>query len=191
MHRDQEFELFRHGADSQATYARDHIPILKNKRGKHLPTYIIGGNHDGSFWNDAGANVLRTICDARGDLYFLGAPAATFRVGPLNIYLLHPDGGPSYARSYRLQKIVEQLAPDTKPHIMLAGHWHIACHLPAYRNVETFALPCFESQTAYLRRKGLAPVIGGVLFDAEYNKRGLLNLETKWVIYRTPMESDY
>ncbi len=191
MHRDQEFELFRHGAESQGNYAIENFPVLRNRKGKLLPTYLIGGNHDGSFWNDAGANVLGQVAAARPDVKFLGAPAATFHHGALRIYLLHPDGGPSYARSYRLQKIVEQLAPDDKPHILLAGHWHVANHVPGYRNVEAFALPCFQAQTAYLKRKGLAPVIGGLLFEAFYDERGLQDLVTRYVLYRTPHPKDW
>lgn len=191
MHRDQEFELFKHGADAQATYAAEVFPKLTDAKGKALPTYIIGGNHDASAWNDAGANVLGHLASARKDLHFLGAPAATFHFGPLRIYMMHPDGGPSYARSYRLQKIVEQLAPDDKPHILLAGHWHVSGHVPGYRNVEAFALPCFQAQTAYLKRKGLAPVIGGVLFEAFYDDHGMQDLTTRWVLYRSPAVKDW
>ena len=191
MHRDQEFELFRHGCDAQATYAAESYPRLTNKRGRTLPTYVIGGNHDGSFFNDAGANVLGQFAGMRDDIEFLGAPTAMFHWGPLRIMLMHPDGGPSYARSYKLQKIVENFAADTKPHILLCGHWHVANHLPGYRSVEAFALPCFQAQTAYLRRKGLAPVVGGVLFEAQFGEAGLYDLTTRWVIYRTMIDKDW
>ncbi len=185
MHRDQQFELFKHGVDSQANYTIEHLPNLG------VPWYAIGGNHDGSGWNDVGANVLRNVADARSDFNFLGAPIATFHYGNLAIRLMHPDGGLAYARSYKLQKIVEQMPPDDKPDILLCGHWHVANHLAGYRNVEAFCVPCFQSQTAYLSRKGLAPVIGGILFEADFGESGLMNLTTKWVLYRTPIVADY
>lgn len=191
MHRDQQFELFRHGVDAQAKYAINALPVLTSKRGKPLPTYGIGGNHDGSGWNDVGANVLGQLHDGREDYTFLGAPTATFYVGPLRIMLMHPDGGPSYARSYKLQKIVEGFEADAKPHMLLAGHWHVAAHVPGVRNVEAFAVPSFQSQTAYLKRKGLQPVVGGLLFEAEYDDSGLRDLTTKWVTYRNPIPLDY
>lgn len=184
MHRDQEFELHRHGVHAQGKYAADVYP-------DDLPTHAIGGNHDGSGWNDAGANVFDTICPRRPDIHFLGAPVATFHYGPLRIRLIHPDGGVSYARSYRLQKAVEALPADDKPHIMLFGHWHVASHLPAYRNVEAFQVPCFQGQTSYMARKQLAPVVGGVLFEAEYSERGLEDLTSRWVMYRTLIPEDY
>lgn len=184
MHRDQEFELFKHGASAQGNYAAEVMPKLNE-------TWIIGGNHDGSFYNDAGANVFDTITAKRPDLKFLGAPAATFHVGTLQIYLMHPDGGVPYARSYRPQKIVEQFAPDSKPHILLMGHWHVTCYLPGYRNVEAFTLGCFQSQTSFLKRKGLAPVIAGLLVDATYSSAGLERISSEFVTYRTPITEDY
>lgn len=190
MHRDQQFELHRHGVDAQAKYAIEKLPVLRSKRGKVLPTFGIGGNHDGSGWNDVGANVLGQLADGRDDYTFLGAPTATFLHGPLRVMLMHPDGGPSYARSYKLQKIVEGFEADSKPHMLLCGHWHVQGHV-SIRNVEAFACPSFQSQTAYLRRKGLQPVIGGYLFEAEYDERGLLDLTTKFVRYPNPVPHDY
>jgi UDP-2,3-diacylglucosamine pyrophosphatase LpxH len=191
MHRDQQFELFKHGVEAQAAYAVDNLPVLVDRRGRTRPTYIIGGNHDASGWNDAGANVLGRVADGRPDISYLGAPVATFHHGPLRIRLVHPSGGVPYARSYHLQRAIEQLPPDDKPHLMLFGHWHIAAHVPGYRNVEALAMPCFEAQTAYMAAKRLAPVIGGVLFEAEFSDRGLDNLTTRWVIYKTPIPKDY
>lgn len=191
MHRGMEYEQFAIGYDAQLTYAMDKWPQVKAKDYGYVPQYLIGGNHDWSFANDTGANLGRDLSRVREDIHSLGGPNATLVLGGVELYLLHPDGGPSYARSYRLQKIIEQFPPDDKPNIMLAGHWHVASHLPGYRNVEAFACPCFQAQTPYLRRKGLAPVIGGLILDLEYSEQGLEDFKTKWVLYRTPMERDY
>lgn len=190
MHRDQEFELHRHGVDAQARYAVEAYPELR--RGKRAwPTYVIGGNHDAAGWNDAGANVLGQVAAARDDIVYLGAPTAVFVHGGLRVMLMHPDGGMSYARSYKLQKIVEGFEADAKPHVLFCGHYHVACHVPGLRNVEAFLVPCFQSQTAFMRRKGLQPVIGGLLVEASWSRRGLEDLATRWVLYRNPLPEDY
>ena len=191
MHRDQVYELFVHGADAQADYAVNTMPELKNRRGKTLQVYGIGGNHDGSHWNTGGTNVLSRVAAKRDDYTYLGAPYASFYVSGLRIDLAHPDGGATKTRSYKQQTIVEQMPPDDKPHVLLIGHYHVTNHLPGYRNVESFMLPCFESQTAYLRRKVLSPVIGGVLLELEFSERGLEDITTKWCIYRTPVDRDW
>lgn len=193
MHRDQEFELHRHGVQAQGEYAAEHLPVVKRKVGRSrevVPWHIIGGNHDGSGWNSAGADVLDVIAARRDDVHVLGAPAATFLAGPVRIYLMHPDGGVAYARSYKLQKIVEGFEADSKPHLLLCGHWHVQCHVST-RNVEAFALPCFQAQTAYIKRKGLQPVIGGYLFDVEYDEHGLVSISPTFVRYSNPIPRDY
>lgn len=193
MHRDQEFELHRHGVQAQGDYAAEHLPRVFRREGRSkvtVPWHMIGGNHDGSGWNSAGADVLGVIASKRDDVNVLGAPAATFLAGPLRIYMLHPDGGGSYARSYKLQKIVEGFEADNKPHLLLCGHWHIQCHV-SIRNVEAFALPCFQAQTAYIKRKGLQPVIGGYLMEAEYDEHGLTAITAKFVRYSNPIPHDY
>ena len=193
MHRDQEFELHRHGVQAQGEYAAEHLPTVKRKVGRTsqvVPWFMIGGNHDGSGWNSAGADVLSVIAARRDDITILGAPAATFLIGNLRAYLMHPDGGVAYARSYKLQKIVEGFEADQKPHLLFCGHWHIQCHV-SIRNVEAFALPCFQAQTAYIKRKGLQPVIGGYLFEVEYDEHGLVSLSPTFVRYSNPIPADY
>lgn len=190
MHRDQTYELHRHGVDAQGRYAAEALPVLRSRRGRTLPTYAIGGNHDGSGWNDVGANVLGLLSDKRGDVVFLGAPTATFLHGPLRIMLMHPDGGVPYAKSYKLQKLIEGFEADSKPHILLCGHWHTFCHVSA-RNVEAWSLGCFQSQTSYMKRKGLQPYIGGLLIEIEYDEAGPLGVTAKSVRYSDPVLSDY
>jgi predicted phosphodiesterase len=191
MRRGHEFEVFKHGADAQGKYAAEEMPALENGAGKELPTYVIGGNHDEDFWKHAGANVLEYVTARRPAIHFLGAPQALLLMSGVRLYLLHPKGGTSYARSYKLQKITEQFAPDEKPHIFLAGHWHIPCHVVGYRNVEAMSLPCFQAQTPFLKSLGLAPVVGGLLLDVTYSKRGLEHLATRWITYHRHLEHDY
>jgi predicted phosphodiesterase len=209
MHRDQQFELFRHGVDAQGKYAAEVLPYLerplvpskqvapRSRKGVREPSnrgaapqYIIGGNHDGSGWNDVGANVLGVLEAQRPDITFLGAPTATFIHGPLRIMLMHPDGGVAYARSYKLQKIVEGFEADAKPHVLLCGHWHTQCHVLT-RNVHAFSLPCFQSQTPYMKRKGLQPAIGGYLFEIVYNKLGPVAVTGNLVNYPTLLAEDW
>ena len=104
---------------------------------------------------------------------------------------MHPHGGMSYARSYKAQKIIEQFQPETKPHVLLCGHWHVANHLPAYRNVEGFLVPSFQGQTQFARRLGLQSIVGGLILDIQYGPEGLRNLRSEWVLNRAPLADDH
>jgi len=190
MHRGMEYEQFIHGMAAHMRYGVNNWPEFKVGK-KTLTQHVIGGNHDGSYHNEAGADILSATAAERDDIVFLGAPAATFHISGLRIYLVHPDGGTSYARSYKPQKAVEQLSSENKPHLWVAGHWHTPTYVPAYRNVEAVTLSSFQAQTPYLMRKGLPSNVGGLLAELEFSERGLEDITTCWVHYRTAVERDW
>lgn len=190
MYKGQEYELFMHSADEQRDYAVAQYPRLKNGK----KTYIIAGNHDESFKKSAGYNIVRAICMARPDMVYEGMIGATFNIGRLRIEAVHPSGGVSYARSYKSQKHAENMIsalielvrskkdPSVLPHIMILGNWHIADILPDYQGMAVVTQPCFQSQTSYLRAKGLTPNIGYTLFEISLDKDG--NLQEMWHKYQ-------
>jgi predicted phosphodiesterase len=187
----QEYELFIHGVKAQADYAAENYPQLSNGG----ITYVISGNHDYSFMKESGADILEQVSQRRSDIKYIGAYGAYPDIGPMKVYLHHGGGGGAYARSYRLQKNIEQFAPEAKPDLYFMGHYHIGCHLPMYRNVCAFMIPCFQSQTPFLRRLGLYPEIGGLIMDITINdwhrKAGLVDMKFEWVPFYVPKENDY
>jgi len=86
---------------------------------------------------------------------------------------------------------VEQLAPEVKPHMLFVGHWHVQCHVPAYRNVEAFSMGCFQSQTPFLTRLGLSPNMGGLIVEIRVNETGLLGITTEWIPFYVPVQNDF
>jgi len=104
---------------------------------------------------------------------------------------MHPDGGTPYARSYRLQKIIEQLSPENKPNILVAGHLHIEAILPMYRNVLGIQLPCFQAQTPYLARKGLYPELGAWILEFGVDDKGMTDVLYKHIPFYIPIKNDY
>jgi len=182
----QIYEMFLHGADAMVEYTIAHYP-----REKGITTYMIGGSHDYSFFKSAGTDVLKSIAKKRKDIKYLGMFGAYFNIGGIMIYLMHGDGGGAYARSYKMQKIIEQFPPDKKPNILLLGHYHVDNYLPSYRNVAGVQLPCFQTQTHYLRAKGLGPEIGHVILEIFPDTKGLAHIKDDWKIYYNPVEGDY
>ncbi len=189
-------ELFLHGADAQIDYVCNNYPLAKDG----AKTMIIVGNHDDSFIKGAGINPVRRISEQRGDIEYIGIYGAYPRInhpkiGKRSLYIHHGEGGCSYARSYKLQKYIEQFSPEQKPHTYFCGHFHASCYLPDYRNVDGFLVPCFQSQTPYLKRKQLAPVIGGFIITLKLNDYGKegnkVELDFKKETFYRPIENDY
>ena len=179
LYRGQEQELFIFGIDNQTKYIVDNYPKTKK-----FKTYIIPGSHDWIWMKKAGYNIVKQVCKAREDLVYTPG-SRTFSLRGLNFETIHPTGGIPYGRSYRLQKLIEgaigdfivrirakQLTPESLPQFYCSGHLHIALWMP-YLGFHTYMVPCFQSQTIYLRDKGHHPQVGffiiKVLFDDDGN----------------------
>lgn len=153
MHLGMELEVHAHGAAAQAQYVIDSYPRAS------VPTYMIGGNHDLSFFKDGGVNIVRQITDARPDLVFLGQDAAHFTVEGIRAYVLHPKGNPSMTR---LKQIANALPGDVR--LLIAGHTH-QYGAAKHKNTLILQVPCFQGRYNWMGAGGMFPDIGGVIVD--------------------------
>lgn len=186
IYRGQEYELFIHGADGQTEYTVENYPKIKG-----IKTVVISGNHDASFLSTSGYNVAKAICQAREDMTYLGDYLSYITVDILKIALMHGHGSVPYARSYRVQKICEQLSPDNKPHFLFLGHYHVPNITPGYRNIEAVQMSCFQSQTPYLATRGLAPHIAGLIVEVQVDSTGLAKVKYEWIPFYVPKKNDF
>ncbi len=169
MHRGMELEVHAHGADAQVAYVANTYPVPR----KGIKTYAIAGNHDDSFLKDGGVNVVRRIAAQRPDIVYIGQDAAYLTLGNLRIYVIHPDGGGAYAKSYKGQKISEAVPQERGVALLLIGHYHNEATFK-WRGSRVLQLPCFQSQYAWLARKALNPDIGGIIADLWLDDDGRL-----------------
>lgn len=186
MHLGMEHEVHAHGSDAQVSYVVNTYP--KSQRG--AKTLIISGNHDASFLKDGGANVVRQIVSARPDMVYLGQDAAYLTIGSLRAYVVHPDGGGAYAKSYKGQKFSESLPVDKDVRLLLLGHYHNYVSF-MQRETAVFQLPCFQSQYSWLARKGLHPDIGGIILDLWLDDDGRLARISHEVVRFPALEDDW
>ena len=183
----QIFDIFVHGADAQRDYIVEHYP-----REPGITTHFILGNHDYSFYRGGGFDIGEAIADKRVDMKYLGIDDAYVQVAKnVQVNLHHPDGGTAYALSYNAQKKVEAYPPELKPRLAFYGHYHRTVWLPSYRNCDTFLAACFQSQTNFLKRKKIFPIIGGWIIEAVVNKDGLARIVPEFVRFYVPNEDDY
>ena len=182
----QLYEMFLHGGDNLVDYAVKNYP-----RQAGITTYVIGGSHDYSYYKENGIDVLKKIASERQDIKYLGMFGAYIKIGKLSFYLMHGDSGVTYARSYRQQKIVENFPADKKPNVLLLGHYHVTNVLPQYRNVLAIQLSCFQTQTTYLRAKGLAPDIGFYILDITPDVKGMGHFKIDYRPFYTPLDGDF
>lgn len=168
------FEVSHVGLDAQIEDLFQTLPQLPG-----LTYHAIAGNHDHTFTAKSGVNVGRAIVAAfrekgRHDFRYYGERSAYLRVRGALVHLWHPGGGGSYARSYKLQKRVENYSSGEKPSIMLAGHWHQFCHVYE-RGVHAIACPTFHGGgSEFSNMLGTSQAIGGLLLSWESTAGGTL-----------------
>lgn len=163
VYKGHEFELTDLGLEAQidrlVASTPDSCPEIR----------FITGNHDASFKQLAGVPVGKLIGQASDKWKFLGEEQATVEFktpnGDYKLGLLHPGGGTAYAISYKLQKIIESIAPSEKPNMLGIGHYHKSEFLPVYRNVAGFQTGCLQKQTPFMARGGLAAHVGGWIIE--------------------------
>lgn len=185
MYRGQQNEVTSLAMEQQVGEAVEGLPRLKG-----LTYHMIGGNHDESFMKSAGANVTKTIAAQRPDVKDYGFYSALVDlVAPgakhgIKIELHHPDKAGAYAITYHIQKEIEQIPAGMKPHILLCGHTHQSAYLPDYRGVAGLYCGTFEDQTLFLKRKHIAPHIGGWIIRCGITASGAMKTFTpQWVRY--------
>lgn len=116
---------------------------------------------------------------------------AYISIGNIKIYVVHPDGGNSYAVSYKLQKIIEKFSSENKPNILLCGHFHNPAIIPQYRNIYAIQLPSMQAQTPYMKRKSLASECAVIILEITPDKKGIANIKCEYIPFFNVIQGDY
>ena len=130
---------------------RDYV-IDKYPRSS-IPTYLIAGNHDLWWIKQCGSDIVKDICNKRNDLIYLGSDCEDLRIGKLRIRLYHGKGGGAYAKSYKLQKYLDSIPLEERPHILQTGHIHQAFYMKQ-DNTHCFQTSCLQDLTPFERSMG-------------------------------------
>jgi len=195
----QQFELYALSAEEQEESAIVNIPT-------GFDWYLLGGNHDYSFIKRGGGhNPLLVLDNAREDLHYVGFDEVDIPIlRGVDAKLWHPSGGVPYSISYRVQKAIEQLAyrelakvvwnQKDKPTVrfLFSGHLHIQFQA-MFGSIFGAQCGTFEAQGSYLKRKGLHPLIGGYIIQANIRKRDgiIMNFDAKYYMFPDVIEDDW
>lgn len=180
MYPGHRYELRIVGADNQVKYACKNYPYKRQ-----ITTYFITGNHDLSFWANAGCDVGERIAEKREDLVYLGREEKDMEIQDsrgrkIKLRLTHPGGGTAYALSYHSQKYIEALSGGEKPNIIFMGHYHKSELIPNYRNIALFQSGTLQHQTPFMRRKKIAAMTGFWIVEFGIDRKGLVRLKAEF-----------
>lgn len=163
-------EVYVYGADEQV----DEI-VRKYPKIEGMTTRFITGNHDETHMRNGGTNIGRSIAGQRDDMIYMGHNYAKVWLSEsgeqrgVDMDLIHPGDGTSYALSYQLQKRVNNMSGGEKPKILVTGHYH-KYFVMFYRNVICISLPSFQAQSGWMRGKGIQSDMGYVVAEITINE---------------------
>ena len=143
------YELKETSYDGQIDYCVDKYPTFNGK------TYVISGNHDNWWYKSTGSEIVRAIANRRDDIIYLGSDVADLKIGKLKIRLYHGKGGSAYAKSYKLQKYLDAIPLEERPHILQTGHIHQSFYMKQ-DNTHCFQTSCLEDLTPFARSMGFS-----------------------------------
>lgn len=160
-------------ADLKKFTMEDQIAyFVENYPSVDIPFFYITGNHDlKSFEKGLSPNPARNISSERPELAHIGDYYGRLRGKNTKITIdaIHPATGQAYARSYNLQKYIENSEPGEEPSVLASGHTHDVIYIP-YRGVHAFKTASFQGRNPFSLRKGLANIVGGWLVEIEHDR---------------------
>jgi len=139
--------------------------------------YYLSGNHD-DFLNTkmgAGISIVEDICKEIPNAEYVGQDSGVVIINNVKIGMFHGnDSASSYALSYRMQRHINGMNPQSKPQIYFTGHDHKSFYM-FYRNVHAVACGCIQDQTPWMAGKGIPAMPGFYII-----KMCLKDSEVKW-----------
>ena len=137
----------------EASYTGQRDYVIDKYPKSEIPTYMISGNHDLWWVKQCGADIVKDICNNRDDLTYLGSDCEDLQIGKLKIRLYHGKGGGAYAKSYKLQKYLDAIPLEERPHILQTGHIHQAFYMKQDKT-HCFQTSCLQDLTPFERSMG-------------------------------------
>ena len=159
------YELREPSYEGQVDYCVEKYPTFSGK------TYVISGNHDDWWYKSTGSEIVKAIANRRDDIVYLGSDVADMKIGKLKVRLFHGKGGNAYAKSYKVQKYLDSIPLEERPHILQTGHIHQSFYMKQ-DDTHCFQTSCLEDLTPFARSMGLANDKSVWWVDVEMNDRG-------------------
>lgn len=144
------------------------------------PTYFLQGNHEESFLKKTWWDIGKAISSVRRDLINLWFYDARIKLNGVDINLHHWGGSMSYAKSYKIQKLLENINPKDQPNVFAAWHWHTALYM-FYRKIHSFLPWAFLKENLLAKRFNLDNTIGGRIVEVDIDEKWGSSINTEFI----------
>ena len=157
--------------------------VIKNYPDVWLDTYYILGNHDESFLRKTGGDVGKAISAVRRDMINLGFYDARIKLNGVDVNLHHWWGSMSYAKSYKPQKLMENINPKDQPDLFTSGHRHTALQM-FYRKIHGFLPWAFLKENLLAKRFNLDNTVWWRIIELDIDETWGSRIRTEFITFK-------
>lgn len=147
-----------------------------------IKTYVLGGNHDEDFLKQTWANIIKNIATLRDDIIDMWFYDARIKLNGVEINAHHWWKSQAYAKSYHMQKLIENIDPRDQPDVFASWHRHDAL-FASYRNIRSFLVWSFLKQNLLAKRFNLGTVIWWRIVEVNLKDDWSSDIEMKFIEY--------
>lgn len=147
-----------------------------------IKTYVLGGNHDEDFLKQTWANIIKNIATLRDDIIDMGFYDARIKLNGVDINAHHWWKSQAYAKSYHMQKLIENIDPRDQPDIFASWHRHDSLYA-SYRNIHSFLVWSFLKQNLLAKRFNLGTTIWWRIVEVNLKDDWSSDIEMKFIEY--------
>jgi predicted phosphodiesterase len=162
IYRGQVYEMFNHGADGQRDYLIEKYPSRPG-----ITTHCIAGNHDYSFVESDGHDIIKGFALQRDDINYLGIYQADIIYNGVHIRLQH--GAASGKGTDVLERYLKAYGEKDTPDILIVGHYHTAV-MTRYNNCVAVTGGGWHADSHYLKRLGIKSEAMGWIFHVTVDR---------------------
>lgn len=167
--------------EQDAVWYDEQIKDIKENYPKTwLPTYFIGWNHCESFLKWWWADITKAIEVVRDDLVNLWFYDAKLKINWIVIQLHHWWWSISYAKDYKLNKLLDKIEPQDHPDIYSLWHYHTALY-SLHRWIHAFMPWAFLKENLLSKRFNLWNIIWWWIVEIEKDKQWKSNVNMEFV----------
>lgn len=147
-----------------------------------IKTYVLGGNHDEDFLKQTWANIIKNIATLRDDIIDMGFYDARIKLNGVDINAHHWWKSQAYAKSYHMQKLIENIDPRDQPDVFASWHRHDSLYA-SYRNIHSFLVWSFLKQNLLAKRFNLGTTIWWRIVEVNLKDDWSSDIEMKFIEY--------
>jgi predicted phosphodiesterase len=173
----QIFELLNVSFDDQLKYVSEKYPKIEGKN-----TYLIQGNHDESWLQQAGIDFGKALEKLRPDIINLWFYYAKLGLNNINIWLQHWWWSTPYAVSYHIQKYMERIPKTSDLDAFVMWHYHRELFM-MYRDMMAMLPWAFLKEWLLAKRFKMGNNLAGAILEIEKDENGKCKFNPSFIKY--------